>query len=83
MKTINNFIVEHLKYSTFSINERLKISSKSKFYSCQPKDKFELRKILEKRLAEDKNANLNDIDVSEITDMGNEEFPNKGGLFNG
>ena len=52
------------------IMEKLKISSKSKFYSCQPKTREELRKILEERLAEDKNADLNDIDVSKITNMG-------------
>lgn len=38
-------------------------------YKYFPKDRDELRVILKKRLAEDKNANLNDIDVSEITDM--------------
>ena len=40
-------------------------------YKYYPKDKFELRKILEERLAKDKNADLNDIDVSQITDMSN------------
>ena len=60
MKTINNYI-----------NEKLKIGKNAKSqYNYFPKDRTELRKILEERLKEDKNANLNDIDVSEITDMG-------------
>ena len=58
MKTINNFIAEKLNLG------------KAKTYTCQPQTKKELRNILEERLAENKNANLNDIDVSEITDMG-------------
>ena len=57
MKTINNFIIEKLRLG------------KTNQYSCQPKTKEELRDILEERLQEDKNADLNDIDVSKITDM--------------
>ena len=55
------------------IIEGLKIGSKTKVntYSCQPKDKNELRSIINERLKKDKDANLNDIDVSEITDMSN------------
>ena len=56
MKRIDNYI-----------NEKLKIGKVT--YSCQPKDRDELCAILEERLAKDKNANLNDIDVSKITDM--------------
>ena len=52
------------------IQEKLVINKHSKIKQYRPKTKEELRKILEERLAEDKNANLNDIDVSEITDMG-------------
>jgi len=60
MKTINNFIIEKLN----------KISSKnSTIYTYHPKNKEELRDILKERLQKDKNANLNDIDVSLITDM--------------
>ena len=51
------------------ITERLKLTSKSNIYTCQPKDKDELRKILIERLKKDDNADLNDIDVSLITDM--------------
>ena len=55
------------------IIEGLKVGSKSKIdtYSYHPKYREELLKILEERLKEDKNANLNDIDVSEIDDMSN------------
>ena len=58
MKTIITYISEKLRLNT------------AKTYTCQPQTKKELRNILEERLAENKNANLNDIDVSEITDMG-------------
>ena len=53
------------------IIEGLKIGSKTKInkYSCRPKDKDELRKIIKERLKQDKNTNLNDIDVSNIKDM--------------
>lgn len=69
MKNLINFIQEK-----YLINE-------GNQYTCQPKDKFELRKILEERLAKDKNANLNDIDVSKIIDMGFDELPDNKGLF--
>ena len=52
------------------IQEKLILNKTIKSYKYHPKDKFELREILEERLAEDKNANLNDIDVSQITDVG-------------
>jgi len=70
MKNLNNYIVEHLEYSTFPITERLHITKKTNIYKYFPKTKEELREILEERLAEDKDADLNDIDVSKITDMG-------------
>ena len=41
-------------------------NERSKYF---PKDNQELRKLLEERLAEDKDADLNDIDVSQITNM--------------
>ena len=55
------------------IQERLVINSKSKAnqYTCQPKSWLELRNILKERLKKDKDANLNDIDVSQIKDMHN------------
>ena len=59
MKRLNNYI-----------NEKLNIGKLTKpQYTCQPKDKDELNAILKKRLAKDKDTNLNDIDVSKITDM--------------
>ena len=57
MKTIDTYI-----------NEKLNLSTK---YTCKPKDKQELKKIIKERLNKDKDANLNDIDVSDITDMFN------------
>ena len=51
------------------INEKLHVTSKS-FYSCKPKTKDELRKIIIQRIKEDgPDCDLNDIDVSKITDM--------------
>ena len=51
------------------INEKLRVTSKS-FYTCQPNTKDELQEIIIKRIKEDGNdCDLNDIDVSKITDM--------------
>ena len=58
MKNLNNYI-----------SEKLNIKDIKRQYNYFPKTKDELRQILEERLKEDKNANLNDIDVSKITDM--------------
>jgi len=54
------------------IIEGLKIGSKTKVNKSfrNPKDWDELRDIIRERLEENKDANLNDIDVSDITDMG-------------
>ena len=60
MKALDRYIIE-----------KFQITKDSTYYTCQPKDKVELREILEERLAVDENANLNDIDVSAITDMSN------------
>ena len=60
------------------ITERLHITKQTSIYRYSPKTKEELREILEERLAKDKNADLNDIDVSQITDMGH--IPSIGGL---
>ena len=59
MQNINNYILEKLK----------KINSKNANYIYSPHSREELRKLLEERLKEDKNADLNDIDVSNITNM--------------
>ena len=59
MKTINNYITE-----------RLHITKQTDIYNYFPKTREELRKILTERLDKDKNANLNDIDISKITDLG-------------
>ena len=56
MKTLNNYINEAL----------IKKDTKIKIYNYYPKDIFELREIIETRLKNDKNAELNDIDVSKI-----------------
>lgn len=60
MQRLNNYILE-----------KLKIDKDSKVpYKYHPKDKWELREILKKCIAErGHDADLNDIDVSNITDM--------------
>jgi len=62
MKTLNEYIIEGLK-----INSKTKVNK----YSCKPKTKYDLKDIIRERLDKDKDANLNDIDVSNITDMFN------------
>ena len=60
MKSINNYISEKLV-----INRNTKLQ-----YEYFPKTKEELQDIIEQRIEEDGNeCNLNDIDVSKITDM--------------
>ena len=55
------------------INEALKIGnnlSEWSSYSCQPKTRDELKKIIKDRISkEGPNCDLNDIDVSKITNM--------------
>ena len=61
-----------MKQLSTYITEGLKIGKKyhQNKYNYHPKDKDELRKIIEQLLDERGNdADLNDIDVSEITDM--------------
>ena len=61
-----------MKQLNIFINEKLKINSKSKIthYNYFPKDKNELKEIIDKLIKErGYNADLNDIDVSKITDM--------------
>ena len=61
MKQLNNFINEKL-----IINKNIKINK----YNYQPKDKFELNDLIKKLLEErGLDADLNDIDISKITDM--------------
>ena len=51
------------------INEKLTIVHKS--YNCSPDTTEELKEILRERLDQYPDADLNDIDVSNITDMSN------------
>ena len=64
-----------MKTSTSHMNEALKIGknlSSFSTYSCQPKTKKELEKIIEDRISKEcPNCDLNDIDTSLITDMSN------------
>ena len=65
------------------IQEKLKINSKSKIskYTYHPKDKDELKELVDKLIKErGEEADLNDIDTSKITEM-NALF--KGVKFNG
>ena len=59
MKAINTYITEKFQVSKDNI----------RVYNYYPKTKEELKKVLRERVNKDKNADLNDIDVSEITDM--------------
>ena len=63
MKTLKIYIQEAFKLGDDNFK------SKKERYTCQPQTKDELQEILHERLKEDKNVNLNDIDVSKITDM--------------
>ena len=57
------------KLNTY-LTEKLKIGKSTKHqYAYQPTNYGELSTILEERLTKDKDADLNDIDVSKITDM--------------
>ena len=60
MKTLTKHITERLQLNKDRVQQ----------YKYVPDTKQELREILEERLKKDKNADLNDIDVSKITDMG-------------
>ena len=68
----------NMKSINFYINEALKLG-KSR-YSCQPKTKKELKDIITQRIKDEGNeVDLNDIDVSKITDMSDLFYSN----FNG
>ena len=72
MKKIVNFINEKLV-----INKNTKINK----YHYHPKDKDELRNLIKQLIKErGENADLNDIDTSEITDMSKLFYASK---FNG
>ena len=65
-------ILGHLKNPKFSIYERLHINKdiKSNIYNYHPKTNGELQELVYKLIKERGNdANLNDIDTSEIKDM--------------
>ena len=62
MKSLKNFIHEGFKLGKNKVSE----PTENKYF---PKDKNQLSEILKKRLAEDENANLNNIDTSNITNM--------------
>ena len=60
MKTINTYI-----------SEKLRLSAKRQ-YTCQPENKYELKRIILQRIKDEgPTCDLNDIDVSKITNMAN------------
>ena len=63
MKNLNTYIQENT-----CINEKLVITH-YKCHSCTPETEQELREVIKERLEKDPNADMNDIDVSNITDM--------------
>ena len=83
MKQINKYIWGHLKNPNFSIVERLHINKDidNHYYNYHPKTRDELQKLVNKLIKERGNdANLNDIDTSEIKDM---SYMFKSSEFNG
>ena len=83
MKNLKDIILEHFKYSKFSINERLRINKDTGNRHCNyhPKTRDELEELVGKLIKERGNdADLNDIDTSEITDMNYMFYTSK---FNG
>jgi len=56
---------QHIKES-FKIGKNKMVNNTYNYY---PKNKKELKEIIKERLAKDKDADLNDIDVSNIEDM--------------
>ena len=63
-----------MKHIKIYINEKLHVTTKSHLhrYTCQPKTKDELKEIIIQRIKDDgPECDLNDIDVSQITNMEN------------
>ena len=70
-----------MKQISYYILERLHINKDIKSYNYHPKTKNELKQLVYKLIIERGNeANLNDIDTSEITDM---SYMFNGSYFNG
>ena len=81
MKKINKYILEHLENPKISIWERLHINKDIDSHNYHPKTRDELIELINELIEERGNdANLNDIDTSEITDMSQLFFKSK---FNG
>ena len=85
MKQINKYILGHLKNPKFSIVERLHINkdpgNHDHHYNYHPKTSDELKELVDQLIKERGNdADLNDIDTSEITDMNYMFYTSK---FNG
>ena len=81
MKQISYYICDHFENDKFSILERLHINKDIKSYNYHPKTKNELKQLVYKLIIErGYDADLNDIDTSEITDM---SFMFNGSYFNG
>ena len=83
MKQLNKYILGHLKNPKFSIVERLHINKDTgnRHYNYHPKTSDELKELVDKLIKERGNdADLNDIDTSEITDMNYMFYTSK---FNG
>ena len=74
MKKQIRLLIENLFDDIYDIDQGtdLSVEIAEEYLKYHPKTKDELRKLIEKLLNErGKNANLNDIDVSNITDMSN------------
>ena len=81
MKQINKYICDHFENDKFSILERLHINKDIKSYNYHPKTSDELKELVDQLIKERGNdADLNDIDTSEITDMNYMFYTSK---FNG
>ena len=85
MKQINKYILGHLENPKFSIYERLHINKdigkQNNHYNYHPTTRDELKELIDKLIEKrGDDADLNDIDTSEITDMNELFFKSK---FNG
>ena len=74
-----NNSIKHIVEKLFDniYNDELSLTNQAEnisYYSCSPKNIYELRKIIEERLEKNKNAALNDIDVSNITTFYFDEY---------